>query len=53
LLLNRFGWRATAQGGGWLASDAAPIPASQVVAFDIYLYYARQDKKYLLKISLN
>jgi hypothetical protein len=26
LLLNTFGWRATAQGGGWLALDAAPIP---------------------------
>jgi hypothetical protein len=44
LLLNRFGWRATAQGGGWLASDAAFNSALQVVAFDIYLYYARQGK---------
>jgi hypothetical protein len=44
LLLNTFGWRATAQGGGWLALAAAPTRSTSV-AFDIYLYYARQGKK--------
>jgi hypothetical protein len=44
LLLNTLGWRATAQGGGWLALAAAPIRSTSV-AFDIYLYYVRQGKK--------
>jgi hypothetical protein len=43
-LLNTFGWRAAAQGGGWLALAAAPIRSTSV-AFDIYLYYVRQGKK--------
>jgi hypothetical protein len=39
-------------GGGWLAPAAAPIRSTSV-AFDIYLYYVRQGKNWLIKTSLN
>jgi hypothetical protein len=45
MLLMKCGWRATAQGGGWLAVGLRPSNRSASVAFDIYLYYVRQGKK--------